>query len=87
MSKQPMNSRDRRKSGEGAMKGWATRRQRAAARKAALLEVMDEIGITCVHGIRVSDHPGKFLVGASTLIGWRDRIAKSIAKLEGVPQR
>jgi len=76
---------DKRKTGEGAMKGWATRRKREAERKAArsaLVDVMDEIGGICVHGVRVTDHPGKFLLGAVTLIGWRDRMAAAIAALE-----
>lgn len=72
---------NKRKTGEGAMKGWATRRRRQAEAKQAreaLIDVMDEIGGLCVHGARVTDHPGKFLVGAVTLIGWRDRIAAAI---------
>lgn len=76
---------DKRKTGEGAMKGWATRRKREAERKAArsaLVDVMDEIGGIFVHGVRVTDHPGKFLLGATTLINWRDRMAAAIDALE-----
>lgn len=79
---------DRRKTGEGAMKGWATRRRHVAERQSAreaLIDVMDEIGGMVVHGARVTDHPGKFLVGAVTLIGWRDRISATLRALDGGP--
>lgn len=79
---------DKRKTGEGATKGWVTRRRRAAERQSAreaLIDVMDEIGGVVVHGVRVTDHPGQFLVGALTLIGWRDRISAALQALQEAP--
>ena len=76
---------DKRKTGEGAMKGWATRRQRLAAKREAisvLHDVSDEVGGMCVHGVRVTDHAGKFLVGALTLVNWRDRITSALRVLD-----
>lgn len=69
---------DHRKTGKGALNGWATRRGRQRADREALIGVMDEIGGICVHGVSATDHPGKFLIGAVTLIGWRDRIARAV---------
>lgn len=72
---------DKRKTGEGALKGWETRRLKAAERKAALdllTDVMDEVGGLVVHGVPSYGRPGSFDVGAVTLIGWRDRLSKAI---------
>ena len=77
--------RDKRKTGEGAMKGWATRRRKAQDRRAALdrlIEVQDCITSDLVVGERAAE-PGKYVVGALTLINWRDRISSALRILEG----
>lgn len=77
---------DKRKTGEGAIKGWATRRREAADRRVALdalIEVADSITSDLVVGERAAE-PGKYVVGAITLINWRDRIACALRILDGV---
>lgn len=76
-----MTAGDKRKTGEGALKGWETRRLRQAERQAAinlLIDVMDEVGGMVVHGVPSYNRPGSFDVGATTLIGWRDRLSKAV---------
>jgi hypothetical protein len=76
---------DKRKTGEGAIKGWATRRQRMSDRRAALdrlIEVADCITSDLVVGERATE-PGKYVVGALTLVNWRDRILSALRVLEG----
>lgn len=78
---------DKRRSGEGAMKGWATRRRRIADRRAALdrlIEVADSITSDLVVGERAAA-PGKYIVGALTLINWRDRITSALRILDVSP--
>lgn len=76
---------DKRKTGEGAMKGWATRRRRAQDHRAALdrlIEVADAITSDLVVGERASA-PGKYVVSALTLVNWRDRIVSALRVLDG----
>lgn len=76
---------DKRKTGEGAVKGWATRRRRMADRRVALdrlIEVADSITSDLVVGAR-ADEPGKYVVGALTLVNWRDRITSALRILDG----
>ncbi len=75
---------DKRITGEGALKGWATRRRREADRRAALdrlIEVADSITSDLVVGDRATV-PGKYVIGALTLINWRDRISSALRILE-----
>lgn len=75
---------DKRITGEGSVKGWATRRRRLADRRAALdrlIEVADSITSDLVVGERATE-PGKYVVGALTLVNWRDRIASALRILE-----
>lgn len=75
---------DRRRTGEGALKGWATRRRRQEARRVAvdrLVDVADSITSDLVVGQR-ADEPGKFVVGALTLVNWRDRILEALRILQ-----
>lgn len=77
---------DKRKTGEGALKGWATRRRRQQDRRAALdrlIEVADSITSELVVGERATE-PGKYLVGALTLLNWRDRTASALRILDGI---
>lgn len=77
--------RDKRKTGEGAIRGWATRRRTQQDRRAALdrlIEVADSITSDLVVGERATD-PGKYVVGALTLINWRDRISSALRILDG----
>jgi hypothetical protein len=76
--------RDKRKTGEGAMKGQATRRRRQQDRRVALdrlIEVADSITSDLVVGERAAE-PGKFVVGALTLVNWRDRITSALRILD-----
>lgn len=76
---------DKRKTGEGAMKGWATRRRKVTERRVALdrlIEVADSITGDLVVGERATE-PGKYIVGALTLINWRDRITSALKVLDG----
>jgi hypothetical protein len=86
-----MRRDDKRKTGEGAMRGWATRRQRALERRKALdclYEVSDSItseltvGVRLNHDVEPENHSGKYVVGALTLINWRDRVASALRRLE-----
>lgn len=75
---------DKRITGEGAVKGWATRRRNMADRRVALdrlIEVADSITSDLVVGERAAE-PGKYVVGALTLINWRDRITSALRILE-----
>ena len=77
---------DKRITGEGAVKGWATRRRRMADRRAALdrlIEVADSITSDLTVGDTVAGEPGKYKVGALTLINWRDRITSALRILNG----
>ena len=77
-------SLDKRKTSEGAVKGWAARRRKVADRRVALdrlIEVMDSITSDLAVGERATE-PGKYIVGALTLINWRDRIASALRILE-----
>lgn len=77
--------RDRRKSGEGAIKGWATRRRKQQVRRVALdrlIEVMDSIGGELVTRTPI---PGYVLCQAVltiSLVNWRDRISSAVRLLE-----
>ena len=76
---------DKRITGEGAVKGWATRRRKMADRRVALdrlIEVADCITSDLVVGERATE-PGKYVVGALTLINWRDRITSALRILDG----
>lgn len=84
MSEKRGHISDKRVTGEGAMKGWATRRRKQADRRVALdrlIEVADSITSDLVVGERATD-PGKYVVGALTLINWRDRIASALRILD-----
>ena len=75
---------DRRVTGEGALKGWATRRRRTAERRVALdrlIEVADSITSDLVVGERAAE-PSKYVVGALTLVNWRDRINSALRILD-----
>ena len=75
---------DKRKTGEAAMKGWVTRRRRLADRRAArssLIDVADDITSDLTIGDRATV-PGKYLIGALTLIRWRDRIVSAVRSLD-----
>jgi hypothetical protein len=75
---------DKRKSGVGAMKGWVTRRRRHLDQREALnrlIEVADGITSDLVVGERAAD-PGKYIVGALTLVKWRDGIVSALKILE-----
>lgn len=70
---------DKRKTGAGAMKGWATRRRRIADRKAALsrlTEVAESVTGELVVGARLER--GVVAVHINTLVNWRDRIASAL---------
>lgn len=82
------NFRDKRKTGEGAMKGWATRRRKAADRKAALerlTEVAESMTGEMVVRSRVEGCPALLAVHVegTTIINWRDRITSALRILEG----
>lgn len=77
---------DKRKTGEGAMKGWATRRRRQRDRRDVLdrlIEVADSITGELVVGGRPDGQPQARLVSDNTLINWRDRITSAIRILNG----
>lgn len=83
-----MKANDKRQTGKCAMKGWATRRQRQADRRVALdqlIEVADSITSDLVVGER-AEAPGKYVVGALTLVNWRDRITSALRILEQEPK-
>lgn len=64
------SSRDRRKTGEGAMKGWATRRRKMADRRVALdrlIEVADSITSDLTVGERASE-PGNRIASALRIL-------------------
>jgi hypothetical protein len=80
---------DNRKNGVGAKKGWVTRRRTMANRRAALdrlIEVSDSISSELVVGER-SEVPGKYAIGALTLINWRDRVCSALRILEAQPMK
>jgi hypothetical protein len=71
---------DKRVSGEGAIKGWSTRRRRQADRRIALdrlIEVADSITSELTVGGRDAV-TGQYMIGATTLINWRDRISSAL---------
>lgn len=66
------------------MKGWATRRRRQEDRREAvnvLIDVHDAINGELVVGER--GEPGKYAIGAITLISWRDRLSLALRTLDG----
>lgn len=76
-----MYTTDRRKTGEAAMKGWATRRRRQADRKAAM-ERLTEVAESITG--EVLFHADPCVILKNTLINWRDRITSALRILEGV---
>ena len=80
--------KDKRISGGGAVKGWATRRMRAVTRQTnhrlalnQLVDVADAITGDLVVGERALS-PGKYVVGALTLLKWRNGILSAVRLLD-----
>lgn len=74
---------DKRRTGEGAVKGWETRKRKQADRRAALnrlIDVVDDITSDLVVGER-TPASDKYVIGALTLIRWRDSIAAAVRVL------
>ena len=65
------------------MKGIAAERTMADRRAAldSLLDVADSITSDLVVGERAAE-PGKYIVGALTLVNWRDRIISALRILD-----
>lgn len=75
---------DKRKTGAGAIKGWATRRRKAADRRAALerlTEVAESLTGEVVCKVMVPGCRNLMAVSQDTIINWRDRINSALRLL------
>jgi len=80
-----IEGRDKRKTGEGALKGWATRRQREEDRRVAigrLTTVAEEMTGELVTNHSGDGYPKMLRVSPETILNWRDRLISATRILE-----